>query len=47
MSPLWWTFLMMTFIIFFLYLMSILYFNLDNKVKMSINLKGYKTIWKW
>nr|UFA47101.1 ATP synthase F0 subunit 8 [Mitjaevia bifurcata] len=47
MSPLWWTFLMITFIIVFMFLLSILYFNLDNKMNMSINLKGCKTTWSW
>nr|YP_010596255.1 ATP synthase F0 subunit 8 [Alnetoidia dujuanensis]WAJ60474.1 ATP synthase F0 subunit 8 [Alnetoidia dujuanensis] len=47
MSPLWWTTLMITFIILLMFVMTILYFNyytkMDSKVKLIVN----KINWKW
>nr|YP_010363424.1 ATP synthase F0 subunit 8 [Atkinsoniella yunnanana]UNZ12525.1 ATP synthase F0 subunit 8 [Atkinsoniella yunnanana] len=47
MAPMWWTFLMITFVFSFSLMMSILYFNIMSK---SMKMKKDKTIqmnWKW
>nr|YP_010414444.1 ATP synthase F0 subunit 8 [Kusala populi]URW11944.1 ATP synthase F0 subunit 8 [Kusala populi] len=47
MSPLWWTTLMITFIILFILMMTILYFNINNKMSKMIKLTETKINWKW
>nr|YP_010415460.1 ATP synthase F0 subunit 8 [Ziczacella heptapotamica]USC52160.1 ATP synthase F0 subunit 8 [Ziczacella heptapotamica] len=47
MSPMWWTSLMLCFIIMLIILMTILYFNLNNKMESNINLMTNKINWKW
>nr|YP_010952960.1 ATP synthase F0 subunit 8 [Empoascanara angkhangica]WMQ52403.1 ATP synthase F0 subunit 8 [Empoascanara angkhangica] len=47
MSPMWWTTLMVMFILLFIILMTILYFNINNKMTSKILLCNKKMNWKW
>nr|QUI77261.1 ATP synthase F0 subunit 8 [Mitjaevia shibingensis] len=47
MSPMWWTTLMVMFIIIFLILMTNMYFNLNNKLTMKVMLLKKNMSWKW
>nr|YP_010952934.1 ATP synthase F0 subunit 8 [Empoascanara alami]YP_010952973.1 ATP synthase F0 subunit 8 [Empoascanara hongkongica]QJT42832.1 ATP synthase F0 subunit 8 [Empoascanara dwalata]WMQ52377.1 ATP synthase F0 subunit 8 [Empoascanara alami]WMQ52416.1 ATP synthase F0 subunit 8 [Empoascanara hongkongica] len=47
MSPMWWTFLMIMFILSFIMIMSMLYFDYKKKIDFKINLNLTKMNWKW
>nr|YP_010540349.1 ATP synthase F0 subunit 8 [Singapora shinshana]UYF20491.1 ATP synthase F0 subunit 8 [Singapora shinshana] len=47
MSPMWWTTMMMMFLISFMLVMSILYFNCMNLMNKDIQIKSKKLNWKW
>nr|YP_010363554.1 ATP synthase F0 subunit 8 [Atkinsoniella wui]UNZ12655.1 ATP synthase F0 subunit 8 [Atkinsoniella wui] len=47
MAPMWWTSLMLTFMLSFLLMMSLLYFNtMSNSMMMKQN-KTVQMNWKW
>nr|YP_010363528.1 ATP synthase F0 subunit 8 [Atkinsoniella uniguttata]UNZ12629.1 ATP synthase F0 subunit 8 [Atkinsoniella uniguttata] len=47
MAPMWWTFLMITFLMSFSLMMSLLYFNILSKSMMVKKTKINQMNWKW
>nr|YP_010952908.1 ATP synthase F0 subunit 8 [Empoascanara defecta]WMQ52351.1 ATP synthase F0 subunit 8 [Empoascanara defecta] len=47
MSPMWWTFLMIMFLMSFIALMTMMYFEFSKEIKYKTNLNFKKMIWKW
>nr|UFK32174.1 ATP synthase F0 subunit 8 [Uniformus sp.] len=47
MSPMWWTFLMLIFILSFILVNNFLYFNYDSKKSKLASLKNFKMLWVW
>nr|YP_010582873.1 ATP synthase F0 subunit 8 [Uzeldikra longiprocessa]UGN61293.1 ATP synthase F0 subunit 8 [Uzeldikra longiprocessa] len=47
MSPMWWTSLMMMFILMFIMCLTMMYFSTDYKMKIKKKMKIMKINWKW
>nr|WRY72412.1 ATP synthase F0 subunit 8 [Eurhadina rubra] len=47
MAPMWWTFLMMTFLLSMFLCMNMLYFNYNKMFMNNFKKKNNNLIWKW
>nr|YP_010952947.1 ATP synthase F0 subunit 8 [Empoascanara circumscripta]WMQ52390.1 ATP synthase F0 subunit 8 [Empoascanara circumscripta] len=47
MSPMWWTFMMMLFILCFMLMMTIMYFEFKMKINYNTKLNYKMMKWKW